>query len=217
MTLAILVGGGWWVKTNPQVVANAFNELTAQFSQIEQSTNSKVATKSKTKTTQKKEHSGSETPIEPIVQDVKLSSHYRYRFDKNVPAAARRVFLDAVAVYNRTKIVQITPDGNAKNQITFAMYHKQMSQNTSNIELGVGGPQITTTTSVTGTTSVNHPTAKLNGDYADAFSDSVAIHELGHALGLDHSDSPMSVMYPENQGRTTLSEADIASLREIYG
>jgi hypothetical protein len=47
---------------------------------------------------------------------------------------------------------------------------------------------------------------------------SVALHEMGHALGLDHALNPSNVMYAHYQGvRTGLSDGDIAGIQAIYG
>jgi len=46
----------------------------------------------------------------------------------------------------------------------------------------------------------------------------VALHELGHALGLNHSSDPQAVMYPVAQtSNTGLSIADIAGAQALYG
>ncbi len=45
---------------------------------------------------------------------------------------------------------------------------------------------------------------------------SVILHELGHSLGIGHTDVPGSVMYPYYQKATTLTQADIDSIRQLY-
>jgi Ca2+-binding RTX toxin-like protein len=44
-----------------------------------------------------------------------------------------------------------------------------------------------------------------------------ALHEIGHTLGLGHSDDPNDNMYPTDEGAPSLSADDIAGVQAIYG
>lgn len=167
--------------------------------------------------------SATQTPTESIVQGVQLANTYYYHFTNGTPASVQAVFKQAVAVYNATHIVSIRPGTGTQvqNRITFGTYRKQMGADADGtLELGKGGPEIVKRITSTGdvTAIVNRGTARLNVNYQDAIALPVALHELGHALGLDHNtQSKASVMYPIDQGVTTLSTDDLNGLKSIYG
>lgn len=160
------------------------------------------------------------TPILPIMQGKKISSTYYYHYDAGTPTNVHTVFEQAVKLYNATGVVKLRPGKgtNLQNQLAFGTYHKQMTAaQLGSIELGEGGPQLIEQVGPGASDVViNHGSAQLNITYDQSVSLSVSVHELGHALDLDHSPDQNSVMYPIDQGKTALSEGDVNALKQIY-
>ncbi|MFC6314927.1 matrixin family metalloprotease [Lapidilactobacillus achengensis] len=159
------------------------------------------------------------TPIESIVPTGKLQRTYYYHFEAQTPDQVRQVFTSAIAAYNATRLVNLvagTGHGDS-NQLTLGTYQKNQGAGVqTTIELGQGGPAITTYRLGTYEHARNQGSAQLNVAYPQAVAVSVALHEVGHSLGLGHSTAKSSVMYPLDQGVTSLSAADVAALQQIY-
>ncbi|CAH1857283.1 matrixin family metalloprotease [Convivina intestini] len=211
---------GWtWYQNHPAQSQAVFTQLNSYVMTVKDNIDRAIAQHQQATTAATNTNAPDQTPIESIVQGTNLANTYYYTYEDNIPAAAQRVFDNAVQVYNQTGLVHLVAGtgNNQQNTIKFGVYHKQIDNLGQNsVELGLGGPEIIKETSIIGTTSINHGTANLNATYQQAFTNSVAIHELGHALGLDHSQSRLSVMYPYDQGLTQLSTGDIEALKSIY-
>jgi len=209
------------IKREPQIIPRVETEVRQATIRVQpyvyslgDSINRKI--NGTTKTANDKQVGKVATPVESPLKNVTTSNTYYFHFKKDVPQSVRDVFTNAVNAYNDTGIVRLIPGTAQPNQngITFFVYHKKIQNIASNtVELGNGGPSALTINHY----AINSAQAGLNITYPNlSVKNSVALHELGHALGLAHSSYTNSIMYPVDQGVTTLSTADLNGLRNIY-
>lgn len=200
---------------------SALNEYVPGLKSLTQPTNNVAenATEQQATSSQDKQTSSANgTPAFSMVNKFVLGNTYYYHFTDKTPKVARQAFNDAIYAYNQTGVVKlIEGKGNSSvNTITFSIYHKDEGDRAQTLELGTGGPELTYKTNDPSKSAINHASAKINMNYPESVSDSVTMHELGHALGLNHSTDTSSIMYPTNQGVKSLSSDDIAGLKAIY-
>jgi len=219
--LVILAAAFVVVETHPQIVPQVKSEIHDANNRVQPylylvKANIDKKLNGTTEKTSEKQVGKVTTPVESPLKNMNTSSTYYYHFKKNVPGNVRQVFLNAIDSYNHTGLVKLIPGEAQPNQnhVTFFIYHKRILNLTANtVELGSGGPSALQLDHY----AINSARAGLNLTYPNmSIKDSVAMHELGHALGLGHSSFTNSVMYPVDQGVTKLSEADLNGLRNIY-
>jgi hypothetical protein len=121
------------------------------------------------------------------------------------------------------KVAQITwvPDANATADHTVNILFAQGDHGDGFPFDGPGGvlahtfyPSLPTAEPLAGDMHFDDAESWHVGSNFDVFS--VALHELGHALGLGSSDNPDSVMYPYYRPRTGLSAEDKAAILTLY-
>ncbi|WP_204120841.1 MULTISPECIES: matrixin family metalloprotease [Levilactobacillus] len=160
-----------------------------------------------------------QTPLSLVAATYPLAPTYYYHFDRHVTANIRPIFEEAVGVFNRTGLVRLVPGmpGKRQNGLTFFTYQRDTSKQAGDfVELGEGGPTVKHRSGWQAFT-VNRAKAGLNLAHPELrIRVSVAIHEIGHALGLAHSESRQSIMYPLDQQHETLSAADLRALSLLY-
>ncbi|WP_334330448.1 matrixin family metalloprotease [Companilactobacillus sp. HBUAS59699] len=209
------------LSNSKNYLESALDEYAPKIKSLTQTTNSATedSTKQQSATSQDKQTGSTNgTPAFSMVNKFVLGNVYYYHFTNKTPKVARQAFNDAIYAYNQTGVVKlIEGKGNSSvNTITFSIYHKDEGQRAQTLELGTGGPELTYKTNDPSKSAINHASAKINMNYPESVSDSVTMHELGHALGLNHSTDTSSIMYPTNQGVKTLSSYDITGLKSIY-
>ncbi len=123
---------------------------------------------------------------------------YKVMIHKNIPAEKIGAILDAASEW-----VTVT-DGKFAFESVFADFNPTQQPNNGEIRVYIG-PQLDPKSNVIGLAwtwsedSKSRPFQSriwIEDDLSDRIHYLTALHEFGHALGLDHSDSKSSIMYP---------------------
>lgn len=161
--------------------------------------------------------------------DSDFGKQYYYYFQKKTPVSARNSFNYAIKQYNKTGIVHLTVTSNP------AALKKDPGRNVQLLELGMyykkgtecgvhaaghGGQSKKTGGHIDYKGAIYYREidafAKYNRYFNAPYTKDVAMHEIGHALGLDHNFlDPHSVMN-SNTSSTKLSSSDKLGLKHIY-
>ena len=147
----------------------------------------------------------------------------RYRIDADgspmAEGAFRAAVLRAIAAWNETGVVHLAAavaDDAEPPSVTFGFrrgHHGACEPFGATAALAHSGP--------TGTPTFVHFDAARSwsedGSAGSASVFAVALHELGHVLGLGHSAAPSAVMNSAPERNTRLGQPDLDGLHSLYG
>jgi hypothetical protein len=138
-----------------------------------------------------------------------------------VPSAAEQEILRAMAQWSNAVQVNWTPETNPLGRQTVNIFFASGAHGDGFPFDGPGGvlahtfyPAPPNPEPIAGDMHFDDDEHWSIGANTDLYS--VSLHELGHALGLGHSDNPAAVMYPYYHMVTGLSALDIAAVQTLY-
>lgn len=123
--------------------------------------------------------------------------------DDRMMAALRR----SAARWNATGVVRLIPSGDMSNADIIISWHDAIWSKIATTYMPARSIKLNRKHSF----GWNWLTRKFMADM-----DLTLTHELGHAIGLKHSDDPASIMFAAQYNRAKITEADVAALRDVW-
>lgn len=152
------------------------------------------------------------------------SSNITYAFYPAMSLAERALWTTAIQEWNSVDVVNLTETSNYNKANIKITNVAADSSGADDETLGISYIQRDTKRNPAGFYAMKSATIgilpeqvlRFNLDYA--YTQFIAVHELGHALGLAHSTDENDVMYPYEKNPYTqhITEADVNTLKYLY-
>ncbi len=130
---------------------------------------------------------------------------------------------DSFTLDQKDASLRSTSAGQKSRHVSFAFLEDESTSLLSSTQVGIGSPMAQRVTTSDGhtTTSIVSGSAIFSVDFlADASrkqARALLLHEIGHVMGLGHTDDDSQVMHPILESEVTLGAGDITGVQALTG
>lgn len=130
---------------------------------------------------------------------------------------------DSFTLDQKDATLRSNSTGQKSRHVSISFLEDKSTRLLSTKQVGIGSPMAESVTTSDGrtTTSIVRGSAIFSVDYVATASKkdvrALLLHEIGHVIGLGHTDDDSQVMYPILEGDVTLGAGDIAGAQALTG